>query len=482
VHDVQVRAKRWFKIRNQHTNAQGEFSIGTRYVNPVQISVIFRNGELSVKPLRNRVGVRISLLPVQARLGTYAHCELNTIEKIFYRTASGQQGEPLFATSNGDNRFTRTFLHWMAATAVVTRKYQIAQGNLDKVKPMEARSLGGHRLQLYLATGGTPSARGAYAEMPMLAYMNKGFTWADAYDIGKLILYSAKTYLAIQSGLGVQAGVYANNAKQALLSLVLQGSLPDAILYYNTPNLNLSSSEVSQKFAEIYTIAGLLKDRPNNEDWKAYLKKNDKIMSGILSGYSFYEAAKKLPLISILLKYQDKWFQPTMDLASIGASFLSLYQSVSAMITASDKELFDMYGGFAEAYSHFITGRKYGVFSDDILDQNFNEVKSNVTTSSNLIFMETWRSAGVTDKLSTIYMSGLFYDLFDSQNDDINGNSNRNEMVQGISWENIAKAGLGKSGFIPSPDEFWEWRTNLSQTNAAQATQINSLFNWYLSP
>jgi hypothetical protein len=186
--------------------------------------------------------------------------------------------------------------------------------------------------------------------------------------------------------------------------------------------------------------------------------------------------------LNILLKYQDKWFDATMDLASIGASAFSLYQSVATLLDASDKELFDMYNGFAEAYSHFITSRKYGILSDDILDQSFNEIKSSAITSSNLIYLESWRSAGVIDKMSTIYMSGLFYDLLDLENDDINGNSNRNESVQAITWENIAKSGLGKSGYIPSPDEFWEWRTNLAQTNTIQSTQITNAFNWYIFP
>jgi hypothetical protein len=80
----------------------------------------------------------------------------------------------------------------------------------------------------------------------------------------------------------------------------------------------------------------------------------------------------------------------------------------------------------------------------------------------NLIYIETWKSGGVADKMSTIPMSGVFYDLWDQQNDNINPPSTKLETVQNISWENIAKAGLGKSGFISSPDEFWEWRTNLT--------------------
>jgi hypothetical protein len=267
VNDVQVRAKRWFKIRNQHTNAQGEFSIGTRYINNTRISVIFRNGELSVKPLRNFRGIRLSLLPVEAKLGTYANCELNTVEHIFYRTSGGQANESLFAQDTNDKwRFTKVFRNWLAATAVVARKNQLAEAALDGVGTMKARSLGGHRLQLYLSDGGDMGARGCIVSMPMLAYMNQGITWQDAIDLGKFAYYAFKTYKNINAGLVIPAIGSAATAGQTLGKLVFQGALPDGILMYNTLNRNLSSSEVYEKFYEIYTNAGLLKNRVNKND------------------------------------------------------------------------------------------------------------------------------------------------------------------------------------------------------------------------
>ena len=144
-----------------------------------------------------------------------------------------------------------------------------------------------------------------------------------------------------------------------------------------------------------------------------------------------------------------------------------------------------MYNGYAEAYSHFTTNKKYGTLSDAILDQNFNEIKSTATTSSNLLYIEAWRSTAVADKMSTITMTGIFYDLYDIQNDVVNPpqlSSSRLESVRNISWENIAKTGLGRAGFLSSPDEFSEWRSNLTQTNSAQSTAINNLFNWYIFP
>jgi hypothetical protein len=482
VDGVQVRSKRWFKIKNTHTNAQGMFTINTPYNNNAKIQVIFRNGEISVKPLRNKVGIRLSLLPVKARIGMYSSCGLNTIDHVFYRTSGGQPNEALFGTGNGRNRFTNTFMYWLASTAINARKYQIAQGNNDNVKPLLGRASGGHRFQLYLATGGTPSARGAYLETPMLAYINKGFTWDDVYDIGKLVLYAAKTYASVQSGNVISTIANASTAVQSLLTLVFQGSLPDAIYYYNTPNLNLSSSEVSQKFYEAFTIAGLLKERTNKTDWKAYLKKNSKILSGILSSYSLYEASKKLPLWDILKKMEDDWFQGLLSLSSIASSGFSLYQSVATFLDAAEKELFDMYNGYSEAYSHFLTNRKYGTLSDDILDQSFNEIKSTASISSNILFIENWQSINVVDMMSTIPKSGIFYDLYDTQDDYVNRNQSHLETVQNISWENIAKAGLGKSGLNPSPELFTHWRANLTSTNGTQTTQITSVFTWYTSP
>jgi hypothetical protein len=483
VHGATIKVKRWFRISTALTNESGAFSIATMYNNNAKVNVVFRNSEVSVKPLRNRIGIRLSLFPVKASLGSFSGCGLNTVDKIFYRTSSGQQGEVGFATGDGSSRFKQDFLFWLAANAINTRKYQIAQGKFDKVKPMEGKHNGGHRFQLYLATGGTPNARQAYLETPMLAYINKGFTWNDVYDVAKVALYAAKAYASVQANNVIATASYSSTAVQSLLTLVFQGALPDAIYFYNTPNLNLSSSEVHQKFSEAYTIAGLLKDRSNKSDWKSYLKKNGKIINGVITGYNFYTASKELPLISILLKYTDNWFKATKSLVSIGSASLSLFQSISTILDASDKELFDMYNGYAEAYSHFTTNRKYGTLSDAILDQNFNEIKSTATTSSNLLYIETWRSKGVADKMSTISMSGIFYDLYDGQNDLVNPpSSSRLESVQNISWENIAKTGLGRAGFSSSPDKFSEWRSNLTQTNSAQSTAINNLFNWYIFP
>lgn len=152
------------------------------------------------------------------------------------------------------------------------------------------------------------------------------------------------------------------------------------------------------------------------------------------------------------------------------------------LIILADGQLFEMYNGYSEAYAHFITDRKYGVLSDDILDQNFNEIKSTSSISSNIIYIESWKSKDVVDKMSTIPMSGIFYDLYDGQNDFVNGTQGQVEMVQNISWENIGKTGLGKTGFNTSPELFSHWRTNLTSTNSNQAPQITNLFSWYTSP
>jgi hypothetical protein len=229
-------------------------------------------------------------------------------------------------------------------------------------------------------------------------------------------------------------------------------------------------------------MAGLLKERQNKNDWKAYLKKNEKVLMGINASFSLYEVSQKLSDEDYLKKIKDDWFTGAVTVGTLVSSSISVMQAVYNLFTAADKELFEMYNGYAEAYSNFLADRKYGTLSDDVFNQNLQEVKSTSTTSSHLIYIENWRSAGVIDRLSTIKMSGLFYDLYDSQNDFINDNLVHLEMANNISWENIAKAGLGKLGLNSSPDQFTHWRNNLTISLISQLTPINNVFNWYLYP
>jgi hypothetical protein len=475
VHDVQVRSKRWFKIRNTQTNTQGEFTINTRYNNNTQIRIIFRNGEVSVKPLRNNIGIRLSLFPVKSRLGTYSGCQLNTIDHIFYRTDGGVINEPLFALDVNDNwRFSKDFTNWLAATAIVARKNQLAQGNADGVGTMKSRSQGGHRIQLYLSTGGELSARGCVVSMPMLAYMNKGFTWNDVLDIGKFAWYAFKTFKSVSTGTVTPATVTNGiTALQTLGKLVFQGSLPDGILMYNTLNRNLSSSEVHENFYEIFTNAGLLKNRVNKNDWKNYLKRTDNRATVISSGGTLFSLIMKPPFTT-----NDRWYNIVLGILAYTQASASFTSSIAALATQADGQLFEMYNGFSEAYAHTITDRRYGTLADDLYDQNFVEIKSTAVEGAHSIYIETWKSIEVVDVESTVPMSGLFYDLFDSRNDLVNAKPGQIDIPI-LSWNLIANTGLGITGSNTAPDRFTLWRNNITGIATTQSSAINNLFFYY---
>jgi hypothetical protein len=450
------------------------FSISTQYNNNAKIQIIFRNGEISVKPLRNNLGIRLSLFPVKARIGMYSGCSLNTIDHIFYRTTGGASNETLFPQEANDSwRFSQTFQTWLAATAIVARKNQLFQGNADGVGTMKSRSEGGHRLQVYLSDGGDMGARGCIVSMPMLAYMNKGFTWQDVLDIGKFAYYAFKTYKSVKFGEVEPAIANGITALQTLGKLVFQGSLPDGILMYNTFNRNLSSSEVHEKFYEIYTNAGLLKNRVNKNDWKNYLKKenNEAIVRNTSPG-----------LFDIVRRYirpnNDGWFAVTIDAIGFASASASLVNANIALNNTADGELFEMYNGFSEAYAHTLANRRYGILADDVYDQNFVEIKSTAVEGAHSIYIETWRSIEVIDVESTIPKSGLFYDLFDSNNDLVNAKPSQFD-VPILPWNIIANTGLGLAGSNTTPDRFTQWRTNLTGIFTTQSSGINDLFFYY---
>ncbi len=58
VADVRVRSKRWFKVDRDQTDANGNFVLNKKYNRNAKIEVIFRNQELSLKPLRHELGYK----------------------------------------------------------------------------------------------------------------------------------------------------------------------------------------------------------------------------------------------------------------------------------------------------------------------------------------------------------------------------------------------------------------------------------------
>ncbi len=141
-------------------------------------------------------------------------------------------------------------------------------------------------------------------------------------------------------------------------------------------------------------------------------------------------------------------------------------------------QLFDMYNGFSEAYAHTLANRRYGTLADDLFNQNFVEIKGTAVEGVHSIYIENWKSLGVVDVESTVTKSGLFYDLFDTRQDEVNGLTNQFDFPI-LPWSSISNTGLGLSGSNTSPDLFLYWRNNLTGTNISQSFSISELFRFY---
>jgi hypothetical protein len=231
---------------------------------------------------------------------------------------------------------------------------------------------------------------------------------------------------------------------------------------------------------EAYNNAGLLKARPNKSDWKKYLKKDSKILSGIIASYnvfSFVKTAKKSGFINSILK--DKWFDLEVPTGSIISAGFSLFQSIATFIGAADEEMFEMYGGFSEAYANVLTDRRYGVLADPVIDNDLNEKGSNGGIGSHLVYIENWKSINNVVQVGTERKSGLFFDLIDNNKDLVNNVQGQFDVVSALTWSNLSKAGLGISGANNSPELFSHWRQNLVGIYPQQTSGINSLFTWY---
>jgi hypothetical protein len=144
----------------------------------------------------------------------------------------------------------------------------------------------------------------------------------------------------------------------------------------------------------------------------------------------------------------------------------------------ADCHLFEMPSGFSEAYGHTLANRRYGILADDVYDQNFVEIKGTTVEGSHSIYIETWRTFGVVDVESTVPKSGLFYDLWDTRQDLVNGISNRPDLPI-IPWNIVGNSGLGSSGGNSSPQFFIDWRNNLQNTIPVQNSSIQQLFSFY---
>ena len=116
--------------------------------------------------------------------------------------------------------------------------------------------------------------------------------------------------------------------------------------------------------------------------------------------------------------------------------------------------------------------------ADDLYDQNFVEIKGTTIEGAHSIYIETWKSINVADVESTLPKSGLFYDLWDTQQDLVNFVNGQLDIPT-LTWSIISNTGLGISGPNNQPDNFLYWRNNLTAINLNQSFSVSELFRFY---
>jgi hypothetical protein len=450
--DVQIRSKNWFRIKSTRTNALGEFFIDKQYADRVKINLIFRNDEVSVRPMRNKAGIRLSLFPITYTLGVYRNmCAANTVDKVFER--------PL-------DRETREFEAWLACNAVNAKKTQIEYSTRsDQNLPY----FNGHKFILYLQKNGQPYYTGPQGLLLMQSYLFKTRGFVDwAIEVGKIAAYAlSKDYFS---------------AAATTLKNVFQSQMPDAIYYYNThpdnPTRaleNLSSNEVNQKFYEIYTSAALLKATNNNVKWKNYYKTYDKIIDAAIGVNILFTKSAYGELMSKPLRLSPE------SIASLATSFI---QHVLSKINAPDREYFEMVSGFSNYLGNVIASEKYGLLADPIFDAKRQLLLSN-TSSSHANLLELWRPNNPEDehRLSRV---GLFHDFKDPFTNEIVQPfgvpaNNRIDNVFGLTNLNMFQSIVGSGNNIwNSPDQWYQFIDNVGIKNPTQSTAILLFSQSYL--
>lgn len=462
VADVKIRTKNWFKIRNTRTDVTGNFTINKRYANRVKINVIFRNDEVSVRPLRNKVGIRLSLFPITYTLGVFTTgCSMNTVDKVFERT---------------NDRLNKGFEAWLACNAINSRKEQIAfaENPAEDIKAFK-----GYRLNLYLQKYGAEYSEGPTADALLQNYLFRTRGVGDwIIEVAKLALYYFSKDIV---------GVVVT-----LLNNVLGSQKPDIIYSYNThpddPSRaleNLSSNEVKQEFYEVYTKVGLLKATTNDVKWKNYYKIENKIVDIEIGavGLSFKQLAKalkiKLPSIQIPSGTAiDPW-------GSFASAMISYTQLAYYAIGAPNPEYYQMVKGFSTFYGHRMCDIRYGILADPIYDQKRLLVQSSGGISSHQRLLENWRPNVEVD-FEKNNRPGIFHDLIDTNQDVIQPenlfNLNRTDLVSGHSIKSMFNSIIGQGGALTwnSPERWAHFADNTKSQYPGQILQLNNIFIAYL--
>ncbi len=450
--NVRVIAKRGLRRRETYTNAQGFFVTPLHFTGRVKMHLKYRNATVSVRPLRNQLRIRLSLKVVKQHMGNY-NPPLNNIN---------------FVVTRPNSRSSKAFGYWMAAHVINARNYQWQQGTIDKVKPSTK-----NRICYYLSNAGMGDATGMHFDAPMLRYINNGFTWDDVLDIAKIALYAAKVYKG--NAVALVQGV------NSLIKLVFQGQRPDIILYYNTPELNLSSNEVNQKIYASLTIAGAFENRTKNgiNDWKSYLKTTDKRLSTFFAVPTGYDILKKYfgALSNPSYVESQSVFTWVGDITAIATTFATVISHINVEMTKADHQLFVMLNGFSDYYGHILSDRRYGsINSSPIIDQKRVEVFSAGGISSHIRYSENWDPNIGADPYR-LNRLGVFHDLRDNVVDNVQLNGVL-DNVSGISLEAQFNALTG-SRFGNPIDQWNEFRLKMMDDYFGQQTAIQTLFGSY---
>ena len=462
VADVKIRTKNWFKIDNGRTDANGIFFVDREYSKRVKVNVIFRNDEVTVRPLRNRVGIRLSLFPITYTLGVYRNmCEVNKIDKVFERP---------------NDRLSKGFEAWLACNAVNSRREQIAfaESPAEGIKAMK-----NFRLNVYLQKYGMDYSEGPTADALLQNYLFRTRSIGDwAIEVGKLALY----YFS-KDVVGMTVTVLGN---------VFGSQRPDIVYSYNShpddPSRaleNLSSNEVNQEFYEVYTKVGVLKATTNGLKWKNYFKQKSKMVDlgaghfGTMLKGLFLALNIKLPHLPIPAG------SSIYPYGSYAAAAISIFQAINYDFGEPSPEYYEMVNGFSTFYGHRMCALRYGALADGIYNQKRQLITSSGGISAHTVLLEDWQPNVAVD-LERNLRIGIFHDLVDSNEDIITPElfllRNRSDLVFGNSIKSMFNSITAQAGNIQwqSPERWAHFADNTKSQYPGQIIALNDIFIAYL--
>ncbi|MFN4286775.1 MAG: hypothetical protein ACK4E8_12535 [Lacibacter sp.] len=456
LHNVRVIAKRGFIRTMGYTNAAGHFITARAVAGSSKLILRYRNPDVSVRPLRTHLRLRLSLLVVRQVMGRY-NLPLNNIQ---------------FTVTRNNNRTSKSFENWLAAHAINSYSHFAQQAHINDVKRMT-----GHRLCIYLQKHSDEDNRGPEADLTLQNYIFKNRGPGDwMFETAKLAVYAVN-----QNWLGVGMLVIEN---------ILSTQKPDILYKYNTLFENLSSNEVNQQFFAAYAKAGTFKAINDNDGnllntrWKFYFKIKDKWIDAAvgLYGSALKHAFKDIKALKFLVE-RDIWYvngtNNQLTWTSVVNISATLLANVYFGIQMPERDFYNMVEGFGEYYGHYLADKRYGMGADPILDQQRKRVFSSGGVSSHKNYLENWNPNEGMD-LRIGHKVGLFHDLEDETNTEYIPGTNIIDWVKQIKPSASQKSISGyMPRLVPSPQEWRHLKWNLQTREPSQNIYLDSLFNAY---